>query len=172
MTRSLILLRHAKSSWDQPDLNDFDRPLSKRGERAALVVGKFLEQERVRPDLVLCSEARRTMQTWEVIRPFLPRRTALETTASIYEAGLDQLFKALTDFGGAAKTLLMIGHNPGFERLALALCQGQGGEDQLRLQDKFPTCALAFIDLDIEEWSACAPGAGTLTCFVTPKDLV
>jgi phosphohistidine phosphatase len=166
------LLRHAKSSWGQPDLNDFDRPLNKRGERAALVVGKFLQQEGIRPDLVLCSEARRTMQTWEAIRPFLPRRTVLETSASIYEAGLDQLFRALADFGGGAKTLLMIGHNPGFERLALALCQGRSNEDLLRLQDKFPTGALAFIDLDTEEWSACAPGIGNLTRFVTPKDLV
>ncbi|UUX50064.1 histidine phosphatase family protein [Nisaea acidiphila] len=172
MAKSLILLRHAKSSWSRPGLDDFDRPLNRRGERAAHVIGLFLKQENVAPDLVLCSAAKRTLQTWEAIRPNLPQSTAFEETAAIYEAGIGQLYKTLSEVSDNAGTILMIGHNPGLERLTASLCQGQAGEQMARVLEKFPTGALALIDLRIESWSAIAPGIGTLTRFVTPKELV
>lgn len=172
MTKSLILLRHAKSSWNHPGLEDFDRPLNRRGERAAGVVGLFLKQEGIAPDLVLCSPAARTRRTWDAIRSSLPRSTTFEEAPDIYEAGIGQLYKALSGIGDDAGTVLMIGHNPGLERLAASLCQGQTGEHMERVLGKFPTGALAFIDLNIDAWSAIAPGTGALLRFVTPKELV
>ncbi|WP_420405062.1 SixA phosphatase family protein [Nisaea sp.] len=172
MTKSLILLRHAKSSWDQPSLDDFDRPLNQRGERAALLIGHFLRQESVAPDIVLCSAARRTRQTWEIIRPFLQPDTECLKSEAIYEADLDRLLEVLSDLDNALGSVLMIGHNPGLERLASALCHGRRGDELERLQQKFPTGGLAFIEVNINLWSELAPATGELIRFVTPKDLV
>jgi len=172
MTKSLILLRHAKSSWNHPTLDDFDRPLNKRGERAAMIIGQYLEQEAVAPDLVLCSPARRTRQTWEIIRPFLPPDTEFRKNDSIYLADAGRLLEILSECGDGGGLILLIGHNPGLENLASALCREQGGDDLDRLHQKFPTGALAFIDLDIGRWADLAPGTGELKRFVTPRELV
>lgn len=172
MSKSLILLRHAKSSWSDPGCSDFDRPLNRRGQRATAVIRLFLEQERVRPDQVLCSAAKRTVETWEGIEEGLPTDVPVLFTREIYEAPPETLLDALRAVGEPHRTVMMIGHNPGMERLVELLCSSGAEEAMIRVGEKFPTGALAFVDLDIGNWSEIAAGTGTLTRFVAPKDLV
>lgn len=172
MTKTLVLLRHAKSSWSESGLDDIERPLNRRGARAALVIGLYLKQESVRPDLVLCSAARRTRETWDAVRPYLPRNQAFERSPAIYEAPVERLFETFRSVDDAVGTLMVIGHNPGLQRVTLALCQGAGNPELERARVKFPTGALAFIEIDIPSWTDLAPGTGRLNRFVTPKDLV
>ena len=129
-------------------------------------------REAAEPDLILCSSARRTLQTKDIIRPYLPRACPVEQSSSIYEAGIEQIFAALADVPDSIGMLMVIGHNPGLERLAVSLCGETAGDDMDRLRAKFPTGALAFIELEIDDWKKIAPETGKLQRFVTPKDLV
>lgn len=172
LSKSLILLRHAKSSWNHPELSDFDRPLNKRGVRAAAVLRVFVEQEALKPDMVLCSAAKRTVETWEAIQPGFTERVPVAFTKDIYEASADELYRALRNVDGSVECLMVIGHNPGMERIAASLCPAGVGGDHVRMEEKFPTGAMAFIELDVKSWSDLVPGCGALTRFVTPKELI
>lgn len=172
MSKTLLLLRHAKSSWSAPAHNDFERPLNRRGERAAAVIGIMMKQEKIAPDLVLCSSARRTLQTRDIIRPYLPRNCPVEETERIYEASVEDIFSVLSELPDTVQKPLLIGHNPGLAHLIFALCSASGGEALTRVQEKFPTGALATIELEIDTWNEIAPGKGLLQQFVAPKDLV
>lgn len=172
MSKILLLLRHAKSSWDTPAHSDFERPLNRRGERSAAVIGIMMKQEKVVPDLILCSSARRTLQTRDIIRPYLPRNCTVEEISRIYEASVREIFSVLSELPDNVQKPLLIGHNPGLAQLTLSLCGTAGGEDLTRVQEKFPTGALATIELAIDTWNDIAPGKGRLRHFVTPKDLV
>lgn len=172
MSKILLLLRHAKSSWSAPAESDFERPLNRRGERSAAVVGIMMKQEKIVPDLVLCSSARRTLQTRDIIRPYLPRNCRVEETSRIYEASVRDIFTVLSELPDTVQEPLLIGHNPGLEQLTLSLCVAAGGEELSRVQEKFPTGALATIELSIDTWKDIAPGKGQLRHFVAPKDLV
>ncbi|MEP3112893.1 histidine phosphatase family protein [Nisaea sp.] len=172
MSKTLLLLRHAKSSWNSLADRDFERPLNRRGERSAAVVGIMMKQEKIFPDLVLCSSARRTLQTRDIIRPYLPRNCPVEESSRIYEASVRDVFTVLSEFPDNVQEPLVIGHNPGLEQLTLSLCGTVGGEELSRVQEKFPTGALATIELAIDAWKDIAPGKGQLRRFVVPKDLV
>ncbi|WP_323795399.1 histidine phosphatase family protein [Nisaea sp.] len=172
MSKTLLLLRHAKSSWDAPAHSDFERPLNRRGERSAAVIGIMMKQEKIAPDLILCSSARRTVQTRDIIRPYLPRNCPVEETSRIYEASMNDIFAVLSELPDNVQKPLLIGHNPGLAQLTLFLCSTAGGEALTRVQEKFPTGALAEIELDIDTWNEIAPGKGRLRRFVAPKDLV
>ena len=172
MSKTLFLLRHAKSSWSAPAHNDHDRPLNRRGERAAAVIGIMMKQEKTTPDLVLCSSARRTIQTKDIIRPYLPRNCPVEESGRIYEADVEDLLSLLYALPDSIQKPLLVGHNPGLSQLAMSLCDAAGGEALNRLQEKFPTGALATIALDIDAWIDIAHGRGRLDRFVVPKELV
>lgn len=168
--KTLLLLRHAKSSWDDPELDDSERPLAPRGEKMAPKMGRILRREVGWPDLVLCSSATRARQTWEraagVSRNGVPTRTMAE----LYLATPEQLLATLRQAPDNAKRLLLVGHNPGLAQLAGQLC-GAGEADALhRMAEKFPTAALAEIRLNIGRWAEIAPGRGRLARFVTPRD--
>ena len=169
--RTLYLLRHAKSDWGDPGLDDFDRPLAPRGRRAAPAVAQWMNANGCAPDFVLCSAARRAVETWALVSEVLESAPETETTEDLYHAspaGLLRLAQGLPDRHAAA---MMIGHNPGFHVLAGALA-GEGPDDLLRLLAAgYPTAALAGIEFDAESWSEIAPGAGRLTCFVRPRAL-
>ena len=169
--RTLYLLRHAKSDWGDPGLDDFDRPLAPRGRRAAPAVAQWMNANGCAPDFVLCSAARRAVETWALVSEVLESAPETETTEDLYHAspaGLLGLAKALPDRYAAA---MMIGHNPGFHVLADALV-GEGPDDLLRLLAAgYPTAALAGIAFDAPSWSEIEPGAGRLTCFVRPRAL-
>jgi phosphohistidine phosphatase len=166
--RTLLLLRHAKSSWDDPGLADVDRPLAPRGEKAARSIARYLLEKRVRPDLVLCSPSRRTRQTFEAIEPSLGRDVPVDYEPDLYGASGGDLLGRLRVVPNSIASVLVIGHNPGLQDLALSLA-GRGGALS-RLREKFPTAALATLGVG-ETWADLQPGAAELLDYVVPKEL-
>jgi phosphohistidine phosphatase len=169
--RTLILMRHAKSSWDQPELDDLERPLEPRGREAAPLMARYLEKSKWQPDLVLCSPAARVRETWQLMAPVLHRTVECKTLRAIYPGAPSRLLDAVRRAADAVETLMLIGHNPGLGRLAASLCGGGPKKPLERMRSKFPTAALAVIDFDVDRWEQVAPGAGRLRAFVRPKDL-
>ena len=167
--RRLMLLRHAKSARPA-GVADIDRPLARRGRDAALRMGAYMRDEELFPDLALVSSARRTRETWDLVAPALEGVEA-RFEPRIYEAPVARLLAVLRDVEPNVRALLMIGHNPGFEDLALRLIGHGDRSASERLSEKFPTAALAVIDFDLESWAEVAAGAGRLERFVTPKML-
>jgi phosphohistidine phosphatase len=173
---TLLLLRHAKSSWDDPDLDDFNRPLNGRGEKAAPMMGRYLKHEGWVPDLILCSTARRTRETLDHISEQIgDAKVTYED--GLYLAEAEQLLARLgrlTD-GKTKKpeTVMIVGHNPGLHDLAVQLASRGDAKSLNRLADKFPTAALAKIDFEAKSWRDIARGdvQGRLTHFITPKDI-
>jgi phosphohistidine phosphatase len=164
-----MLLRHAKSSWSDPSLPDVERPLAPRGERAARSIAEYLRRKRIRPSLVLCSSARRARQTLEAIEPSLGKRCAVELSSELYAASVETLLERLRAVPESAGSVMLIGHNPGLEELALALAST--GADLPRLRGKFPTGALAVIAVESKSWAALEPGDGALVDYVVPREL-
>lgn len=167
--RRLWLLRHAKSSWDDPQLADADRPLSKRGRRAAEAMRRYLDDAGVRPDLVLCSSALRTRETLAAVLPGLGRELDVRIEPRLYTFSAGQLLDRLLEVPDDALSVLLVGHNPAIGDLAGKLARE--GERLADLEGKFPTAALALLDLEVDSWSATRPGCGVLAAFVTPAEL-
>ena len=169
--RTLMLLRHAKSSWDQPALDDVDRPLAPRGRDAAPLIARHIKRSEWQPELVLCSPAARVRETWQLMAPVLGRPVDCKTLRTIYPGAPSRLLESVRRAADEIRMLMLIGHNPGLGRLAVSLC-GAGPKKPLeRMRSKFPTAALAVIDFDVDRWEQVAPGAGRLRAFVRPKDL-
>lgn len=169
MMRRLLLLRHAKSAYPQ-GVGDIDRPLNPRGREAAPLMGAYIARESLTPDHAMVSPARRTQETWELVRGELPE-TSVETVPSIYEAPAGRILDAIRSAPAEATSLLVIGHNPGLGDLALRLV-GEGPKELRNdLREKFPTAALAVLEFDAEGWESIAEGGGRLTRFVRPRQL-
>jgi len=168
--KKLYLLRHAKSSWDEPALPDFQRPLAERGKNAAPRMGDYLKKEGLIPDAVLCSGARRAVETWQSIAPHFPgARVQIDDT--LYMASPDAMVSWLQRLPEDVNTVLMIGHNPGFEELAQQLA-GDGKKKALkRIRKKYPTGALAVIQFDTDSWTEVGTAGGYLERFIRPSDL-
>src|SRR5215472_3974747 len=177
--RTLVLLRHAKSAW--PDVADHDRPLARRGIRAAPVMGRWLREAGILPGQVLCSTARRARETWQFAQAGLTATPSVTFDARIYEAAATGLLDLIREVPAATGTLLLIGHNPAIEDLALLLATAPSGEagpgpadtasgDLERMLTKFPTAAIAVLEFP-GTWPGLAPGQARLTAFVTPRDL-
>ena len=167
--RRLILLRHAKSDWPG-DVSDIDRPLNARGAAAAPRVGAYLASEALYPAYVMVSPAKRTVMTWEAVRPHLPGLEA-QIVPSIYESSGTRLLAAVRSAPESADSLLLIGHNPGLQDLAEHLIGAGSRRARTALAEKFPTAALAVIEFETGSWSRIAPGTGRLERFVTPRTL-
>lgn len=165
-----MLLRHAKSNWPA-GVADRERPLAARGREAAPTMGRYLAEELLLPDLVLISPARRTVETWELVRPMLPERPPSHVEPRIYEAAPDALLRVAQEAEPAVRTLLMIGHNPGFEELAARLAGHGDRYAAARMAQKYPTCGLAVLDFSIEDWRDLAARGGRLERFVTPASI-
>lgn len=161
--KKLFLLRHAKSSWDDERLADFDRPLNERGKKAAPFMGKVIRDKKLKPDLILCSPAKRTKQTAKlVLEASELNKSSLTYEQRIYEASAAELLNVLKAQDGDVGSIMMIGHNPGMSDL-LAELTG--------VYEHFPTAALANIELKIDHWSGIESGAGELTWILRPKEL-
>jgi phosphohistidine phosphatase len=170
--RRLVLLRHAKSSWDDPSLDDFDRPLAPRGAKAAPRMATYLKKKHLRPDLVLCSAALRTVQTWQLVSDVLGGEPEVKFLRGLYLGTPSRLLEAVRRAPDGAACVMLIGHNPGMEGLAVALAGPRSKEKALaRLRSKFPTAALAEIEFETQTWAEIERGQGRLRRFVCPRDL-
>ncbi|MBZ6075415.1 SixA phosphatase family protein [Microvirga puerhi] len=167
--RRLLLLRHAKSSRPSGVL-DIERPLSRRGRKAAVLMGDYLKEERLLPDLVLVSPARRTEETWDLVQPALGVAEC-RYEPRIYDAPAKRLLDILQEVIPDKRVLLVIGHNPGLEDLAKMLIGDGTPEHCDRLASKYPTAGLAVIDFKGEGWEQIKAHGGCLERFITPKVL-
>jgi phosphohistidine phosphatase len=166
--RQLFLLRHAKSSHDDPGLADRDRPLAPRGRRAAKAMSAYMSDHGISPALVLCSPALRARQTLERIAPALGPSADVRTEPEVYEATAGELLERLRRIPGDVASAMLVGHNPAIERLALDLAAA--GPDLADLARKYPTGALAVLAFD-HEWRHLDPDGARLVAFVKPRDL-
>ncbi len=165
----LYILRHAKSSWKDLSLDDFDRPLNKRGQLNATQMGRFLVEKNVSPELVLCSTANRCKETLKrtISEGFTPSQHVF--LDQLYMASSSEIFEEINNTSETVSSLMIIGHNPGLENLIELLVKNKKHPDFLSIRAKFPTCALAHIQFDIDYWSKLAPNSGSLYCYITPK---
>lgn len=166
--KRLFLLRHAKSSWDDPQLADHDRPLAPRGRRAAKAIAKHLRREDVVPEVVLCSSARRARETLELILPALGKDPSILIESELYGTPANELLERLRRLPEATGSAMLIGHNPAIQELALSLV-AQGSE-RAAIEGKYPTAGLAALSFE-GSWSELDLGAADLVSFVTPKTL-
>lgn len=169
--RKLTLLRHAKSSWSDRANADIDRPLTSRGRRGALKIGTYIEQNKIFPDLILCSPSRRTRETLAQIDPFLPDGTEVKVEPSIYSGGNGSgLISYLKSSAIEEVHVMIIGHNPTMQQMALDLAERTPDNGYHLIEKKYPTGALTQIRFDIDDWRDLG-GRGQLVHFVTPKML-
>ena len=160
--KTLILLRHAKSSWKDESLEDIDRPLNDRGIRATEVIGNYLRKQEIVPDLIISSPATRARQTIDLVLKAARLKLNPRFDERIYEASVHRLLEVVSQIEETANTAMLVGHNPGFEELVESLT----GEIK-----RFPTAGLAGIELDVEKWSKSRAGIGALKWLVTPRKL-
>jgi phosphohistidine phosphatase len=170
VVRWLYLLRHAKSSWDTPELADIDRPLAGRGRHDAEAVAAHLHEQGIVPALVLCSPARRTRQTLKPLKQWITDSRIVFDDA-LYAAPADQLLSSVRGIDDEVASALLIDHEPGIRELALLLAESGEEKALARVQEKFPTGALAALTIPSDRWNTLEPGDAELHWFVTPKDL-
>lgn len=160
--RRLILTRHAKSDWDEPTLPDHDRPLNARGRRSARALGDWLASRGYDPEEVLCSSARRTLETWDrVADAVFETRPAFRSEPDLYHASPDTMLRILRT--ASAPTVMMIGHNPGIAEFAAQLPARAPMDPQFR---RYPTAATLVVDFQIDSWAEVRPGEGSVLDFV------
>ncbi|QMW24681.1 SixA phosphatase family protein [Sandaracinobacteroides saxicola] len=169
--RTLSLLRHAKSSWDDPVETDFDRPLNGRGRRAAVRMGRYLRDEGLAFDRIIASPALRIRQTIEGLEEGLGGRLQVTFDRRIYMASAVTLFDLVQAESDATGRLLLVGHNPGLEDLALIATPEDDAPLRAEAYKKYPTATLAEIVFEGARWAEAAEGKGRLTRFVRPRDL-
>ena len=160
--KTLLLLRHAKSSWKDTSVKDFDRPLNQRGLKAAPAIGRLMRKRKLQPELVLSSPAERARQTTQLVLEAAGLKTEVRYDERIYEASAARLFEIVSQIDEEGGMVMMVGHNPGFEELLEALTGEARG---------LSTAALACIELDSEKWSKVKAGENQLAWLVKPKKL-
>jgi len=169
--KRLIVFRHAKAERGNDARSDFDRHLAPRGRRDAPRVARALARQGLVPDVILCSAAARTQETWILARETFPAQGNILIHKDFYLADATRLLLALRRVASDAETVMLIGHNPGLQELVLSLV----GEDDAALRDraaaKFPTAAAAVLEFGLAAWSALQPRSGRLTHLITPRTL-
>lgn len=169
---TLSLLRHAKSSWDDMDLDDFERPLAKRGIAAAPQMGRALRDLELKPDFVLCSSSVRTRATLALVLLELgPPAPDVIYEDDLYLASPATILQRIKESDDRYRHVMHVGHNPGTHALALELTGVARHEDMAELASKFPTAGLAIITFDVEHWRDVKSGTGQLKVFMTPRKL-
>jgi phosphohistidine phosphatase len=168
--KSLHLLRHAKSSWKDPGLNDHDRPLTKRGRQTAKIMAAYLTQARITPDLVICSTAVRAQQTLDPIIKAAKKPPKIVFVRGIHGGAQQTLWEQLWNLPESAKSVLLIGHNPALHDLALELARADLNKLLPSAGGKFPTGAMASFCFD-GAWKALEPHGAVLASFITPRAL-
>lgn len=169
--KTILLLRHAKSAWGQPGLNDHDRPLNRRGERAARAMAEHLVKYGPLPDQILCSTAIRARQTLAPLEELLVPLPPISLEKGLYLASDDALLDRMRDLPATVESVLLVGHNDGIGEFAAALA-GRGRASALAaIREKYPTGALAILAAPIERWPDLALGSAELLAFVRPRQL-
>lgn len=165
----LMLLRHAKSSWDRADLQDFDRPLNERGRQAAPSMAEFIVAHDLVPARILCSAARRARETLALMLPRFDGDIDICIARRLYSADAPGYLEAIRDYGGTEVSLMLIGHNPATEDIAHILAPVGDAAGIEAIRKKYPTGGLAVIGFDEPRWADVGPGGGRLISFHTPK---
>jgi phosphohistidine phosphatase len=168
--KTLYLLRHAKAERDAPTGEDFDRPLAERGRSDAAALGRALSAADRRPDMILASTSRRTMETVENLTRDWPT-TLVRTDRSLYLASAVRLLEAIRVADPTADSVMVVAHNPGIEELAIQLAHNVPSDPLRRMQKKYPTCALATFEVSANSWMRVSADLARLISFSTPKDL-
>lgn len=169
--KSVTLLRHAKSSWAEPGMDDFDRPLNARGRDAARALGRELRRLEVDFEAVVTSSAARARETLKLAGEGRDKPFAAREDERAYLATVATLLRIVGETDDAADRLLLVGHNPGFELLAAALTEGDDSPERAAMAGKYPTGALAEIAFEVDHWRDVAPGKGRLVRFIRPREL-
>jgi len=169
--KRLTVLRHAKSSWDDSHLEDFNRPLNERGWEAARRMGRELEKRGMKFDLVIASPAARVRETIDGLTEELELNVEIRFEPRMYGASEETLLKIVRDLPESAHAPLLVGHNPGLQQLVVELTQKDNNGLRSRAQHKFPTAALATIELPERRWAQVKPGRGTIAELILPKEL-
>ncbi len=167
MSLTLILMRHAKSAWDDPAQDDFDRPLNGRGRVSAPAIGDWLVQKGYLPDIVIVSGARRTVESWERMSSKLPETAVMESAPALYLAAPQILMGVLRT--QRVPTVMMISHNPGIGQLASLLAKSAPSHPKFR---QYPTAATTILQFQEDTWDDISPAQGEVLDFVVPRDLI
>jgi phosphohistidine phosphatase len=170
--KTVTIFRHAKSGEkDNPNIEDFDRSLSNRGLKAAPKIGAAMRERKLKPNLVLCSPSARTRQTLALAAPEAwdtPPRVRFDE--KLYEASAQVLFQALRELPERVRHVMIVGHNPGLQELAVTLSP-LGSSERQSFNEKLPTAAVASFDFDAEQWSNLQPGTGQLRLSISPNSI-
>ncbi len=170
--KKVILVRHGKSSWADPDLEDHDRPLAPRGRGASPVIARWLAGRGHLPDLVLCSSSLRTRETATIMTEAVPELPAPEIIPELYHASPQALLARLSTLDDARKAVMVIGHNPGLSSLTRLLTNGSVRPRCARAFEHFPTAAAAVFAVPVERWSEIAPRGADFVDFARPRELM
>ncbi|NVJ90772.1 MAG: histidine phosphatase family protein [Methylocystaceae bacterium] len=165
-------MRHAKSSWANPDLIDFDRGLNDRGNRAAQAMAVHLLQEMPLPDMIICSSAQRTRETLAYLLKSYAHPIDVEVTRDLYMASDLTMMEKIKQVSPEVETLMVLAHNPGMEELAMMLCSTAQSALSQEMYMKYPTAACAHFIFEVACWSEIKRATGTLQAFVRPKDIL
>jgi phosphohistidine phosphatase len=168
---TLSLLRHAKSSWANPLLEDFDRPLAGRGEKSAPLTGAFIAERGLIPNLILCSGSVRTRETLDLAMDAWRTEPEIVYDDALYHATVPALFAKMHAAPDEKAHVMMVGHNPGLHSFALQVVGTGDGPELRALAHGFPSGTLAVIALSKTHWRQIKPGDGHMTLFVSPRDL-
>ena len=168
---TLSLLRHTKSSWNDPSLPDQERPLATRGVTDAPLMGRAMAERGIDPDLVLCSSARRTRDTLALVLPELKVEPEVVYKDALYHPSATEMLQMLREVSPSASRLLLVGHNPEIQAFALDLVGSGPKHYRDRLREKFPTGGLAVINFASGSWKGVTVNSGSLNLFLSPKDL-
>lgn len=167
----LLLMRHAKSSWNDAPEADFDRTLSGRGRRACRLMADYMNAHALLPDLILCSSAQRTRETLAGLVTAFSHDHRILLTRRLYDTSQSDGHETIRNHGGTAKTLMLIGHNPSVQQMALDLAI-EGDPAQLAaIETKYPTAALTVLDFEVNNWSELRSQMGRILNFVRPRDI-
>lgn len=169
--KTLYLMRHGKSAWDDANLDDHDRPLAPRGFKAAAAVGRRLAQIGARPQLVLCSTAKRTSDTLDLALEHLDAKPMIERENGLYLCGPRALSERIKDAPNTVDSLMVVAHNPDLHAVSLAIAGHGEDEAHVSLAMKFPTGACAVFEIDATRWRDVDPSRARLVEFILPRKL-
>ena len=169
--KRLAVLRHAKSSWDDAGLDDFERPLNDRGWKAAWRMGQEQEERGFSADFVIASPADRVRETLDGVRKHFRFAVPIRFEPTIYLASESRLLSLVRELPDETEAPLLVGHNPGLERLLATLARDDARGLRDRIEGKYPTGALAIVELPVERWIDVQPQCGEIVELILPKEL-